>query len=225
MIAPKIRRYSHPEDAEIQLWVEEYESIGQYLILDIPFYIRPITRGEHKKAQLRSSNNESVFEDALCDMACLWPLDYDFYDDNAVAGINTTLSQHILDISGFTQDGADKYFAYWQEKSLDQDERQTLLILQAFPSLRLEDLEKMTISKFAHYVSLAEFNMRIAAHVEAYSELFKPGEIVSLMLMPREEFENRLAQVDEQIKELHKKQNDSATAQRAAAMQQQMGLR
>ena len=191
----------NPPQYLLATWVDAYKRVGEYLIEDIPFYVRPLTREEYRFSVSRATNNALLFEELVCQKATLWPQDFDFLDPAMLAGIPTQLSTRIVELSGFTEKSAAKILEYWQEQVYEQDERRDLLIQLAFPDMKFDVLDRLDADDYFHYLAAAEFRIRTQLMTSTNPE-FSPDELVDLLMCSREDVEKRMDKAREAIEKL-----------------------
>lgn len=177
---------AEPSQADIDAWIERYHAVERHDIAGIPFYVRPLSRGEFRLARKLGGEITAVVEDLMCQYAALWPLDYDFADPDKLAGINTTLAAAIMRLSRFTPDTASAEFTRWQEQMYEQSERWIMLILMSFPGLSIEQVERWMPDTFFRHLAMADFRMRTQIEVST-NPIYNPDALVDLMLISKDE--------------------------------------
>ena len=212
LVAAKV--YTKPEQDQVEAWIDTYGVIGEYVVADIPFYCRPLSRGEYRLCTALAVDNESLLNDALCQRATLWPLNFDFTADDIQAGIPSGIGQRIRELSGFTSESRDRIFHHWQEKSYDQDERRDMLIEIAYPHFSHADLDNMLADDYYHYLAKAEFRIRTQLLTSTNPE-FNPDELVDLLLMSRANLEARLDAARDSVDAIMAEQRMLESQQRA----------
>jgi hypothetical protein len=207
-----------PEPELITFWVNEHGSLGQEEISGYQFYFRPLLRKEHKKILLQSQDNSVIYEDLLCQEATLWPENFDFSGENLPAGVNSSLAQEILTLSGFTQEASEELFKYWRAQIHDVQERHCLIILMSFPHLTLDMLDSMSNETFYRYLAYAEFIQNINFSIKGVDS--RP--VVKLLLADNDEYVIEAKRLDEQAKAQQAPQLSQQQIQKAQ-MRQRMG--
>ena len=143
--------------------------------LDTDFVFRTLTRKEYK--YVMSTNSERMdIEDAICNIACLYPEGYDF-THCGFAGLNERVARVIEEHSGFTnvETVMSEFRAMRQVLNL---ETQCMDLIKAFiPEYTYEEMEEWTWSKLMHTTARAErvaalrgFDWKIEDRTEEYTE-------------------------------------------------------
>lgn len=197
--------YGEPEENLVQAWVESYREIGQHTINNIKFYVRPITRIEYRACEDLAKKVQDEFENLICTRACLWPENFDFNASGIIAGLQEKICKAVLDLSGFTLESRMRMLEAWREKSYDQEERWDMLIEIAYPYLTTADLDVMPRSEYLHYLAKAEFRIRTQLLTSTNPE-FNPDELVDLLLMTRDDLNERLDAAENSIKRIMEEQ-------------------
>lgn len=115
---------------------------------------RRVTRREIKELDALYPEDVFGFEDALCEMCVIEvPSDFPGWDD-CLAGLPTTLTQTIMQESGFTDDSAD-----FQHSAIEWAEspegRLDTLIAFCFPSVSLSAMDDMDPELYCRYAASA----------------------------------------------------------------------
>lgn len=96
-----------PSTADLEMWKKEYGESNVFLVAvqNDTFIVRTLNRYEHKQITAIDNINALQREELICQTVTLYPYDYT-WQGMAVdkAGIPSTLSSYIMDISGFTKD-------------------------------------------------------------------------------------------------------------------------
>lgn len=113
--APKLESYDEtlfpggPTKSQINIWKKEWDQYDIFVtqILNQFFVFRTINRFEYKQLVSFTEIDALMREESICQAVTLWPGDYN-YKDMAIqkAGIPSTLSEIIMEKSGFTKDYA-----------------------------------------------------------------------------------------------------------------------
>ena len=192
------RVYPAPDPEQVDAWRDAYTRIGECELQQIPFHYRPLTRGEYRFCRDYAQENAARMEEMICQRATLWPEYFDFASDTISAGVPSTISRYVLDLSGFTKESREKLFHHWQERVYDQDERRDILIEIAYPHFSHADLDNLCADDYFHYLAKAEFRIRTQLLTSMNPE-FSPDELVDLLLCPRDYLEKRLDQARDNI--------------------------
>ena len=122
--------------------------------LDNDFIFRSLTRKEYKYL-LQSGLSQMDMEDSICNIACLYPEDYDF-TVCGFAGLNEYVANIIKDISDFS-DIRSILNEYHKYKEMDNLETQCMDLIKAFiPEYTYEEMEEWTWEKLMQITVRAE---------------------------------------------------------------------
>ena len=185
-----------PPKELVDSWVDAYRSVGQFVLDEIPFYVRPLAREEYRFAVSRSAGDQFALEDIVCEKALLWPQNLDMESPETPAGLPSRLAQAILDLSGYTKEAQEKMFQAWQDKVFSQEERWDLLIMLAFPNLTYDILDRMQSDEYFHYLAAAELRVRVQL-MTSTNPIFSPDELVDLLICTQDKLESRLEEAKE----------------------------
>lgn len=88
----------------VDKWKGEYGQVFATPYDDVTFVWRTISRSEYKQhiARIRDWLDR---EEEVCEVAVLWPKNFNFKDGEAKAGYAALISENILDASGFVAAG------------------------------------------------------------------------------------------------------------------------
>lgn len=193
----------HPTREMFDAWFDAYGMVSQVYVDGMCFTIRPLTRGEYKRARGRAGNNSAILAEETALAGCLWPQDYDFRDEAQKASTPIRVANEIISISGFTQNSAQELFLKWRDKVFENEERWDLLIMLVFPYVTYKELDMMTSDEYFHYLAAAEFRMRTQIKITMNEEYFNPEEFVDALIVDEsslrerfEQFEAERAQAD-----------------------------
>lgn len=143
--------------------------------LDTDFIFRTLTRKEYKYI-LQSSTSEQELEDKICDVACLYPEEYEF-ETCGFAGLNEYVADLIQNLSGF-RDVQVPLENYRQAKENMNLEIQCMDLIKAFiPEYTYEEMEEWTWEKLMFMTARAEkiaelkgFDWHIQDQTDEYME-------------------------------------------------------
>lgn len=122
--------------------------------LDTDFVFRTLTRKEYKYI-MGSHSNRMDIEDAICNVACIYPEGYDFVQCG-FAGLNERVAQVIEEKSGFA-DVATIMSEYQDMRQANNLEIQCMDLIKAFiPEYTYEEMEEWTWSKLMQMTVRAE---------------------------------------------------------------------
>lgn len=203
--------YVEPPPELVQNWCADYDNVLKVTIYGIPFYLRPLTRGDLQRAvRAGGGPTKPATEELLCASAVIWP-EYDFSDGTQIASIPTRLTKHLLDFSGMTPDSSKRYFDYWNDRCYDADMRRDLLILGAFKALTFEDLDVMTANRYYKYLASAALLQETQIFTSGLYPEYDPAEFVSMLLCERPALMARMdrAKADRQKIESEGKQQEA----------------
>lgn len=143
--------------------------------LDTDFVFRTLSRKEFKYI-LGSQNSKIDVENAICNVACIYPEEYDF-DDCGFAGLPEYVADIIQDLSGFKdiQQVLNTYRAYKEQINL---EIQCMDLIKAFiPEYTYEEMEDWSWDKLMQMTVRAErvatlkgFDWHVNDESETYME-------------------------------------------------------
>jgi hypothetical protein len=141
---------------------EEYWSIYEIEVDGVKFIYRELSRGEYSKV-LRMYDDDLSREEYICRICVIEPVGFDFADDSN-AGIASSLSQSILEESGFSvvpTGKLDRILNSYREEMNNFQNQVSCIIQEAFPTLSLEEIEMWPMEKTLWYYSRAEFKLRV----------------------------------------------------------------
>ncbi|HLO11242.1 MAG TPA: hypothetical protein VK190_03175 [Pseudoneobacillus sp.] len=177
------------EREDIRL-LDEYKDKYEYVYLieinEEEFIFREVTRKEFKKLGQYFPDPYDR-EEELCKMCVIEPEEYNFHDCNA--GIPFTLAEKILYESGFSNNGSkiNMMLSQYRNEAQSFEGRVDALITEAFPLIRIEEIETWSTEKILKYYALAEYklvNYRGAEPVQnenAGQNNFDPSDFPELM--------------------------------------------
>lgn len=143
----------------LELIAEQNEIYFTTEIEEQYFIFKPLGRRTFREIEQNYELTDFEKEDAVCKAALLFPMDFDF--DNCLAGIPTALSSEILEKSFLS---TVEQFSFLIERSREQtnelDSQMTLIINEAFPNYRIEEIEDWDMFKFCKMFAQAEWKLR-----------------------------------------------------------------
>ena len=154
-----------PEEREafkrqIEEWKDTYYgAVYVTEIGDIPYIWRGLTKGEFRKANEYFEDDYDRAE-YVCRQCVLHP-EIEDYSLDMYAGVPETLTEDILRESGFTlsvKEVDQKIFQYEQEM-MTFDNQITCIIKEAFPEIRLEEIDDWQFEKVMWYYSRAKWTL------------------------------------------------------------------
>lgn len=173
-------------------WKKEWWSVFSINISDIDFVYRQLSR---KELQVVDStyNLEEEKEEAICKLCTLYPRDYPF--SSSLAGVPTMLCEAILESSGMSDiEIVQETLSKYREEMKTLDNQLSCVIVEAFPSLKIEEIEDWPLTKSLWYLSRAEYilnSLRQELKVGPFTyREYNPEEVLSVSQEPVYE-ENR----------------------------------
>jgi hypothetical protein len=120
------------------------------------FVFRTLGKKEYKNI-LNVANNEFDLEDMICQIALIYPEDFDF-KDCPLGGLSKTIAPLITELSGFTNPEIvqETYDQYRLEMNSFENKAYAL-IKMAFPEFTFEEMEEWTWDKVLKVATKAEF--------------------------------------------------------------------
>ena len=143
--------------------------------LDTDFIFRTLTRKEYRYL-LQSNTSKEDLEDGICNVACIYPEDYEF-ETCGFAGLNSYVADIIQDLSGF-RDIQVVLNDYRQAKENTNLEIQCMDLIKAFiPEYTYEEMAEWTWEKLMTITARAErvaelkgFDWHIQDQTEEYMD-------------------------------------------------------
>lgn len=154
-------------------WKEQYDGhkIIYVRFLNEEFVFRSLTRKEYKLI-IQTIGNRLDIEDAICNMSCIYPEDYDF-SVSCFAGLNEYVASIIEKTSGFDEIRS-IFNMYYHFKEEDNLETQCMDLIKAFiPEYTYEEMEEWTWEKLMKITVRAEKVAKLKGydlHLEDKSE-------------------------------------------------------
>ena len=134
----------------------KYKNIYIYQFEEQVFIYHSIGRKDYKELVLNDAFNEEDKEETLCSKCVIYPENYDF-ENCEEAGLPTKLAEEIIKNSYLSKDHRDQVLAYYRNEMEDADNQINCLIMAAFPTLNLEEIENWDVATAAKYLSRAEW--------------------------------------------------------------------
>lgn len=119
------------------------------------FIFRTLGREEYKFLFMNYMDDIAKFQELVCETAALYPKKQDYA--NGLAGIPETLSNMILEVSGFAEGQALNLLAKFREQMFEYDFQVDCMIHEAFPEINIEEIQMWNNYKTMYYLSRAEF--------------------------------------------------------------------
>ena len=133
-----------------------YKNIYIFQFENQVFIYHSVGRRDYKNLVFDKSLSEAEKEELLCSICTLFPPKYNFSDCEE-AGLPTRLAEEIVKNSYLTSDDRSRVLAYYREEMEDTDNQINGIILSAFPTLDLEEVENWDVATAAKYLSRAEW--------------------------------------------------------------------
>lgn len=153
--------------SQIEAWKDEYEDVYITEFDDENAFIwRCLTRKEFNKA-MAYFDDEFDRAEYVCRVCVLDPTEID-YSDDMIAGIPEVLTENILRSSGFSDDSAEmEYHMKTFENEMNLFSNQiACVIVEAYPTLTLEDVEGWNLRKTLWHYSRAKWSLQVLRGVE-----------------------------------------------------------
>lgn len=147
------------EDINIFDLKKEYEHVFKTEIMGETFIFRPLNKYEYFELIVQETGvPHEILVEEICKMCTLYPSEYNFENPN-YAGIPESLFKTIKEYSGFTNHEMIKDIAstYRDMNENDFDHQMENIIMTAFPSIRLEEMQEWSIYKLIDYFARAEW--------------------------------------------------------------------
>ena len=137
-------------------WKKKYTYIYSIKVGSELFVFKALTRSEYTGVLEDEKASDMDREEMICEYSTLYPEDYDF--THCLAGIPTLLSEAILTESLLMDDHKliDKLYKR-RDEMYSYENQISCIIIEAFPSLTLDEVESWDMHKTAYYLSRAEW--------------------------------------------------------------------
>lgn len=142
--------------ALIAKYKEKYKNIYIFQFEDNVFLYHAIGRKDYRDLIIDDKTDELDKEEILCSRCVLYPENFDFANAEE-AGMVTKLAEEIIKNSYVSQEDRSKVLAYFRNEMFDVDNQINCLILSAFPTLNLEEVEQWPVTEACKYLSRAEW--------------------------------------------------------------------
>lgn len=131
------------------------------------FHYRLLTRGELRRLLEKYGGSQIFFEDAVCNQALVepWPKNFPGFDE-CLAGVPTALAAHILNDSGFTDEGQEESVAKALSWIDTEEGRSDALICYCFASVPMEALDAMTVDAYNKHLVAASVLMKTFHNID-----------------------------------------------------------
>lgn len=135
---------------------DKYKNIYIFQFEEQVFVYHSVGRKDYKNLLANEGLDEQEKEETLCKLCTIWPVNYDFANCEE-AGLPTRLAEEIVKNSYLREDDRKKVLTYYRNEMLDTDNQINGIIIAAFPTLNLEEIENWDVATAAKYLSRAEW--------------------------------------------------------------------
>lgn len=135
---------------------DKYKNIYIFQFEEQVFVYHSVGRKDYKNLIANGELDEQEKEETLCKLCTIWPVNYDFANCEE-AGLPTRLAEEIVKNSYLREDDRKKVLTYYRNEMLDTDNQINGIIIAAFPTLNLEEIENWDVATAAKYLSRAEW--------------------------------------------------------------------
>lgn len=128
------------------------------------FIVKAVGRRDFKDIMTNTSLNHYLKEEAICEISCLYPNNFNF--EECEAGIASGLFKEIISfsfLSNSQEEDRSKLMSYFRNEMLELHNQINCMISEAFPSLKFDEIENFDMLTAIRYLSRAEWilqNMR-----------------------------------------------------------------
>lgn len=149
-----------PEE-DIRSWKRKHGKVFSASMAGVDFIFRALTFAEYDSLlQVEESDGSAEAEDSAVSMGVLFPLDMDF--ENFPAGVVSSLSEEILEISGFGSAAYAKQLLEAQRVNVaDVRGLMKSFVLATMPAYKEEELDQLTFDQMSKKVALAEQILKV----------------------------------------------------------------
>lgn len=137
---------------------KEHKDIFHMAIGQEDFLFRPLTKQEYDDFVIQPTMDEGYIAEEVCKMCVLYPKGYDFYDPR-YAGIPETLSEQIIEKSGFSDEKFVERLLLEYKYSNQNDKHRQIVntIIGVFPEITLNDIDDFNVYEILDLYSRAEW--------------------------------------------------------------------
>ena len=143
--------------SRIQKLKDKYGDIFYSNIMGYEFIWRELTNKEFRF--LNNLDPDVVSgeekEEIILEYCVVYPEDINI--DEILGGIPSKLVEHILTVSGLYPEQAEEMLSLHRQEMQDFESQMEAVVIMAFPSLSLEDIESWSSAKLIKYFTRAEF--------------------------------------------------------------------
>lgn len=142
-------------EALLEKYTKEYDNVSTLVIDDDVFIIKPVSRKDYKDIANSEVLSDIDKQDLICKTCILYPPNFDL--DSCVAGLPEKLYEEIMDRSYILKDSMIDLIKIFREEMTLMDSQMECIILKAFPSYRLSEIEKLDMIQFTKLFTRAEW--------------------------------------------------------------------
>lgn len=156
---------------------EEYRNVCIVQVGGYDFIVKAVGRRDFKDIMTNPSLNHYLKEEAICEVSCLYPKNFNF--DNCDAGVASGLFKEIIDFSFLSneqEEDRSKLMSYFRDEMLELHNQINCMISEAFPSLKFEDIENFDMLTAIRYLSRAEWILQNMRGFEMMTDPFTGNE-------------------------------------------------
>lgn len=139
----------------------KYGNVYSITIGDDVFIWRLLTQKEYEIINKSCSGDKYIKEEMICQYVTVYPKDIMY--STCKAGVATQLSKHILQESGFSDNG--KAYEFLDACREDNDRnfitQAHIVVASAFPQYKFEEIESWDIEQLIDMVSKAEWKLNV----------------------------------------------------------------
>lgn len=161
------------------IYVQILETVPKAFIsqIDDTFFIyKTLGRQDYKDLVKDTLLTTLEKEELICEKTVLYPEKYDF--ETCEAGIPTKLCEEILKNSYLGDDNARNLLIQKYRQEMEDIENQiSCMIQEAFPNLKLEEIENMDMETTLKYLAKAEWILLNFRNAKVLSDPFSDGEL------------------------------------------------
>lgn len=158
-----------------ETYVSLIESYPNLCIIEIEaerFIVKALGRKDYRDVLTNQELDNLLKEEAICELCCLYPENYDF--EQADAGIATKLYESIIEFSFFGANQESKrheLMNYFRSEMFELHNQINCMIAEAFPSLEFAQIENFDMITALKYLSRAEW---ILQNLRGFNMLHDP---------------------------------------------------
>lgn len=158
---------------------EENKNVCIVQVGGYDFIVKALGRRDFKDIMTNTSLNHYLKEEAICEICCLYPSNFNF--EECEAGIASGLFKEIISfsfLSNSQEEERSKLMSYFRNEMLELHNQINCMISEAFPSLRFDEIENFDMLTAIRYLSRAEWILQNMRGFEMMTDPFT-GEVWS----------------------------------------------